>query len=348
MNIIEIWGTWPPPVGGVSIHIQRLFTQLLKSDLADQVVLKNFNGQFEDKNRRIYRVTCKLWEFMKLLWNRKRVIHLHSANLSGWLMFLLFGGRHTVILTLHNQKFRTKNNFLVAFINKLFLRRADFIVLNDSSYKIFIANLHQLQIDKIHVISAYIPPQESEKKGMPRQISQFIKTRSFVISANGSMVKMINGRDLYGLDILIETIQELKKEHPQVGLLYLLPQQGDKSYLDVLIRRIKTNGLSENILIYQHQISNGFEVWQNSNLFIRPTQTDIEGISVKEALSFGIPAIASDVCQRPAPCLTYKEGDFKELMEKIKQVMQTPPRIRYDASEAFSQIEKIYHLALQK
>lgn len=44
-------------------------------------------------------------------------------------------------------------------------------------------------------------------------------------------------------------------------------------------------------------IQNAFEYWKISDVFIRPTTTDIEGISVKEALWVNTPAIASDVCR---------------------------------------------------
>ena len=44
-RIIEIWGTYPPPIGGVSIHVKRLFERLLETDLKDDIILKNFHGK---------------------------------------------------------------------------------------------------------------------------------------------------------------------------------------------------------------------------------------------------------------------------------------------------------------
>ena len=40
---IEIWGTYPPPIGGVSIHIYRLIHSLHTID--SSVVLRNFGKQ---------------------------------------------------------------------------------------------------------------------------------------------------------------------------------------------------------------------------------------------------------------------------------------------------------------
>ena len=37
---IELWGTYPPPIGGVSIHIYRLIHYLHEKDAS--IILRNF------------------------------------------------------------------------------------------------------------------------------------------------------------------------------------------------------------------------------------------------------------------------------------------------------------------
>ena len=80
---------------------------------------------------------------------------------------------------------------------------------------------------------------------------------------------------------------------------------------------IEKMNIDDNILIVQREIPNGFEVWKLSDLFIRPTYTDIEGISVKEALYCGTPAIASDVCKRPSEAVLFKNRSYEDLEEKV-------------------------------
>ena len=75
------------------------------------------------------------------------------------------------------------------------------------------------------------------------------------------------------------------------------------------------------IFIVQRALTNGFEVWKLSDLFIRPTFTDIEGLSVKEALFCGTPAIASDVCKRPLEAIIFKNRDFNDLLSKVLEVL---------------------------
>jgi len=339
---VEIWGTYPPPIGGVSIHIKRLFERISESYFGANVILKSFHGTYSDRNRNIYKVNFKFWEFLQLLFISKRILHIHTARWHAWLFILIFGFKHSLILTLHNQKFKEKQNIFKFLISKCFLKKANYILVNDGDYRDFLINMFQLNSAKLKIVSAYIPPLDVEFKGLPDKISRFIKDRKFVISANGSGVKIRNGRDLYGLDVLVDIIFKLKDEIPGIGLVYLLPQIGNKEYFDSIFEKIRFNNLEENILIFQEQISNGFEIWAKSDLFIRPTQTDIEGISVKEALSFGIPVIASNVCTRPKESILYQEGDANELLKKVLDINRKPVHVEYSGEEAFVEIMNLY------
>jgi glycosyltransferase involved in cell wall biosynthesis len=97
---IEIWGTYPPPIGGVSIHIYRLIHSLHTID--SSVVLRNFGKQVSNISY-VKHVSYPWMEFLLLPFRKKRIIHLHSNNIFAFALFLLFGGRHKVGVTLHNQ-----------------------------------------------------------------------------------------------------------------------------------------------------------------------------------------------------------------------------------------------------
>lgn len=92
---------------------------------------------------------------------------------------------------------------------------------------------------------------------------------------------------------------------------------GDMEYYQRCLSLIKEMNIDDNILVVQKEMPNGFEVWKLSDLFIRPTYTDIEGISVKEALYCGTPAIASDVCKRPSEAILFKNRNYEDLEEKV-------------------------------
>ena len=82
----EIWGFYPPPVGGISIYCKRLAEKLYAKD--KQIVLRNFVNSKSD-NEYVVDVKSRLWEFLKLLFVPKRVIHAQFTNF--YLLFWLQG-----------------------------------------------------------------------------------------------------------------------------------------------------------------------------------------------------------------------------------------------------------------
>jgi glycosyltransferase involved in cell wall biosynthesis len=55
-----------------------------------------------------------------------------------------------------------------------------------------------------------------------------------------------------------------------------------------------------------------------SDVFVRPTFTDGDSISVREALSLGIPVIASDCVERPDGVVLFKTGNAGDLSGKLQ------------------------------
>ena len=87
---IEIWGTYPPPIGGVSIHIYRLIHSLHTID--SSVVLRNFGKQVSNISY-VKHVSYPWMEFLLLPFRKKRIIHLHSNNIFGcrrWIRIIRF------------------------------------------------------------------------------------------------------------------------------------------------------------------------------------------------------------------------------------------------------------------
>lgn len=93
---IEIWGTYPPPIGGVSIHIYRLIHSLHTID--SSIVLRNLGKHVPDIPY-VKHVSYPWVEFLLLPFRKKRIIHLHSNNIFAFVLFILLGGRHKVGVT---------------------------------------------------------------------------------------------------------------------------------------------------------------------------------------------------------------------------------------------------------
>lgn len=313
---IELWGTYPPPIGGVSIHVYRLIHNLHKLD--SSIILRNFGNSLPASNVPYVKQVSYRWlEFFLLLFRKKRVIHLHSNNLLAFALFILLGRRHKVGVTLHNQNLIKETSFIRKKIIQNFLRKADFVVLNDDNYMLRLCSHFHCLKNNFYVLPAFLPPDESEYLGLGEDILSFRKQHVFLLSANAYKLRYENGIDIYGFDLLIQLVKSLKEKGINVGLIFCLPMIGDMAYYQECLSLIKEMNIEDNILIVQKEIPNGFEVWKLSDLFIRPTFTDIEGISVKEALYCGTQAIASDVCKRPNETILFKNRNYRDLEEKV-------------------------------
>ena len=310
---IEIWGLYPPPLGGVSIHIKRLVSQLNKYE---RVVLMDFKPKSSYQYDFIEPVICPVFAALKLLFCPKRIIHVEQFSYLIFLSLSLLSWRHKVGLTLHNQRSLFIKSTYKKLICRLFFKRCDFIIMNDEHFSRKFASFYDVNPSIIHILPAYLPPEESEKKGLPAVVTEFRKQHPFLLSANAFRLRKENGIDVYGLDMLVNLVARLRKKNVDTGLLFLLPEKGDIQYYKEIRNVIKELNLTEHILIVEGMNDNGFEYWAVSDLFVRPTVTDMEGVSVKEALSSGIHVLASDVCVRPDECFLFKKRDEDDLFEK--------------------------------
>ena len=336
--LVEIWGTYPPPYGGVSIHVMRLFWGLKKYDDLD-VSLINLKSTFEKQEEKIYKGTCVFCEFIKLLLKTKRIIHLHVINPFFWYIITIFATRHHLFLTLHGQNLKKKRPLLIEIMIKRTLHRMDCIFLNDPDYRNFLIESYHLEDKKLKLVPAFIPPMEIERKGVPNFVIEFRNRKKYIISANAWKIYKRDGEDIYGILTLLKLINILKKEGLDVGLIFCYAQY-EKHFYNEILQKIKDFKLEEDVILVNMDKGNAFEIWEISDLFVRPTSYDIEGFSIKEALYFGVPAIASDVCLRPKEAVTYRFDDFEDLVKKVRKILMQKKK---DISLEFENVPEILH-----
>ena len=59
----------------------------------------------------------------------------------------------------------------------------------------------------------------------------------------------------------------------------------------------------------------------HSSVFVRPTFRDGDSISVREAISLGVPVVASSVGTRPEDTLLFEVGDLDGLVAQIQRAV---------------------------
>ena len=345
MRSIEIWGIYPPPIGGVTIHLKRLFHSLENKTNVYFVDFGETGKKYPSKH--IRHAGPYITEVLRLLFGKKKTIHLHSFSILLAVCFILFGWRHRYGVTIHNQRAIRITSGIQIRIYTMFLRSCNFIIMNDANYANKFSDFFSVSKDKITILPAFITPLESEKKGLPNEILQFRNSHQFLLSGNAFKLNKENGVDVYGLDMMIELISNLRNQGIDAGLLFCLPVIGDECYYNALQDRIRDNGLEEHIFFVQNNVDNAFEYWAIADLFLRPTLTDMEGISVKEALCVGTNVVASDVCIRPKECYVFKNRDFDDFYNVVHNFYNRKlyhKKMEFTSVDTPTELLKIYHI----
>jgi glycosyltransferase involved in cell wall biosynthesis len=313
-KILEI-GSYPPPIGGVSIHIYRLCKNLNRCKIFDWSK-KNFFGI-----KYIKLIIC-------LLFYDYDIVHLHIVDKKTIkiIMFLKKIKKYKIFFTAHNPllfDLISKNDYL---FYKNFIEKLDMlIVVGEHILKEFKKKNVNLP-NNILVEPAFLPPIKEDEgkilKTYPKSLFSFLKTHEPLIIANASALRFYKGVDLYGLDMCIEITKKLKNLYPDIGFIFALASINEnKEYLKKMRQKIKEMGIEDNFyfLIGQKKI---WPLFKKVDLMIRPTFSDGYGISVEEALFFGCPALASDVCKRPNGTIIFKNRNIEDLYKKILGIIR--------------------------
>ncbi len=336
----EIWGFYPPPVGGISIYCKRLSEKLYAME--PTIVLRNFTKSDSGKEY-VIDVKNRLWEFARLLFSERRIIHSQFTNIYMLLLLYVFGWRHPLVMTLHNRRLVLLDGWKRWVVNRLF-RRARYIVYNDASYTSALQQKYDFDAGKVVILPTYISPSNDERKGLTPEIENFCKKHESTLSANAYLLDRNVFGDVYGLDQLIELMDRLvNKAAKDVGLVFCIADVQNDAYYKECLEKIHALGLDDYFLFVIKSEVNGFEVWERSDIFLRPTMSDMEGVSVKEALEFGTPVVASDVCVRPSETVLYKKGDVDDLYDKVSELLQSKPRVKYNpAVSTPKELQRLY------
>src|SRR5207253_4268577 len=135
------------------------------------------------------------------------------------------------------------------------------------------------------VIPAYLGVARSEVP-QAAPILDWMRSRGPVLSI------VLFFRHEYGFDLLVRALQRLRERRPALGCVAMGSGE-DRAEAERLIRSLH---LEVNILLtgdVAHDVC--LAVMAASGVFVRPTREDGDSISVREALSLGVPVVASRV-----------------------------------------------------
>jgi glycosyltransferase involved in cell wall biosynthesis len=329
---LAILGSWPPPAGGVSIHTQRL-SRLLE-DRGIPHVVYNATSDAGDgfkvvsvfKNRRS-------WLIKYLFGAREKAIYLFSGRLSAWCIGALMATirQKRVVLRLRNSDLIDwlAHAPMKRWLCKRALPRMSAVVcvnheLREAAIRIGVAP------ERVHWSPGFLPPDDESmrKDSVAAEVWEFVERHGPIVAANGKIGRY-EGEDLYGLDHLVELAYRLKSDYPNLGVVVCFWEHlsGERTELEALRQRAKALGVAENILFHT-QPGPFVPVLRAADVFVRPTNTDGDANSIREALFLGVPTIASDVVIRPPGTRLFPTRDLDAMGDKVREALadNTHPR----------------------
>jgi len=244
------------------------------------------------------------------------VIHIHCGN---WILRIvliviakLF--RKKIIVTLHSYRLVKIRKYLT---NKSLFLTNKIICVNERI-------AHDVKIkDKCIVKEAFLPPTNHHEDELPEEIEGFLiqNRERFILCANASKLIEFKGEDLYGLDQCIEVAKLAKKQKTQLSIIFVIGIIDELNPLfQSYTREIADHSLGEFIKIYPKSLS-FITLVQKCDVVLRPTLSDGDALTVREALFFNKAVIASDVVKRPQGTVLYKTGDALDLYKKVQELI---------------------------
>ncbi|WP_018248082.1 glycosyltransferase family 4 protein [Orenia marismortui] len=327
---ITLVGQFPPPNGGISIPVKKIYKRIKKSEefLDVNVVDISYDNKYINKGNSIYTITGnKICLFLKTLWTifkkKNNIVHFHVA---GFGMFFLVGHfLHYVckdkvtIITIHGGDFclnyKNSNNLKKYLIYKL-IKKFDKVITVNVEQRKFLKQ--KLDINS-KVIPVFDTPQYNEEivdLDLKEDILEFNNKFDKVIIFTGMMLKY------YGLEVLLNTIKHLIVKEYNLGLIIVLyGRQQDNKFnqkIDKLLNELRGNTK----LLNKLEQNNFYYLLNKADIFIRPTFWDGDSSALREAAYFGNQVIASDCTWRPNKVITFKNKSYKDLSEKLIKVIK--------------------------
>nr|WP_144036429.1 glycosyltransferase family 4 protein [Sporomusa acidovorans] len=318
---IAIIGPYPPPYGGISVHIQRVLAQLESSeiryyDFYNETKNSGYHGNFY----LFYSKITKMYSLLRLFLSPYKLIHHHSPDLRIRIILGILGlmGKN-VYLHIHGASL--KNALNAGGIKGILMQKVI------KHVHILADNYEIMQIAKknhaksVTMIDAFIPPLYSEAIFTEFCDNHVLNTDNYdaIISMVGWFT-YYNQEDLYGFDLLVEVVKELAVKYK---ILVLVSINGviAQNLHDDFVEKIEKNNLVENFYLIYEDLTEVWPIYLLSDVFLRLTNTDGNALSINESLWFETPVIASDCIDRPKGTILFKNRDVKSLEKKIEQVI---------------------------
>lgn len=324
-------GPYPPPHGGISVHLATAHQLLTRSGACCHVLdaggHRERPGGLWGSVRSGLRLLARVRDHAREGWT----LHLHTNghNAKSWLVAVACAAAAREaparVLTVHSGMAPEYLRFGDGW-GRTLARRAlgayDRVLCVNEEIR---SAAHQAGAPeaRLEVVPAYLPapPPEGE---LPARFREWLENHTPILTTT------LFYRPEYGLDLLLATLQRMKGRHPELGCLVLGSGEGEIAAR----RRLREEGMADWVNLagdVTHDLC--LALMARSDLFVRPTLVDGDALSVREALGLGLPVVASATGHRPPGPVLFPPGDGDALEEALENSLGSLRRVLREAPE---------------
>lgn len=339
MKVLLI-GHYPPPHGGISVHLYEAKRRLDHAKIKCRVLNLNRAAPRSEQYICFRSVPQFLWVLLVHAWDGW-TLHLHTNghNRKSWLLAFFCGiaGQFApaCLLTVHS-------GMAPGYLSTRYTRRRRMVRISCLLYNRVICvnrQIHDtftslgLPTSRLQIRSAYLSSTPTAE--LPAEWKDLVQASTPLLTT------VLFFRPEYGFDVLLSAIVHLHSVYPELGCMVIGSGDG-RNEAERMIREAGMENVVRLLGDVPHDLCLGLIA--ASDLFVRPTYTDGDSLSVREALSLGVPAVVSDVGNRPPGTFLFRAGNPNDLASKVETVLASSRGARTVATEYRANPAKIRQL----
>lgn len=254
---------------------------------------------------------------LKIFFNEKiQLVYIHfPLQTSPIILFGLKFRNKKIVLNIHGSELNPSSFFHSSFVK--LLSKADLIVVPSKTYSLVLQEKYKLKTNKI-----YVSPSGGvdsnvfyKKKDVDFRKKLGLFSQDIVISYISSFIKE------KGWLYFLETVKSLKADYGNLQFLML----GGGPDEALVLNYIKENGLQKNVILVSKQNQTSLAQYFNvSEVLIFPSYKESLGLVALEALSCGVPVIASDI----DTLKEYIKPDYNGFLFEARNAVDLETKIR--------------------
>ena len=315
LNILLV-GSYPPPYGGISVHIERLHRFINNRSDKCQILHTGFNKSKLINNKDI----VWIFDIFKLfrLKKTKTIVHIHVSAFRNLLKIYLlsrFFNNQRKLITIHSgtfiKKLKKQSKFRHFILRKV-LGNFNYIIAVNTEQKQLLSNIFKVNSNKIVIIPAFINPISSRTDFDNKDISLIEQSKKIKIVMSGYL------QAYYGYDLVLNYLEN-NQEYFGYFIFY---GTNNEEYKNRIINRIEILDNAHYFIDLSPQQFNW--LLKNADVYVRNTDRDGDCVAIREAAYWGVKVCASNSVTRPVETELFSFNNKFEFEKAIRNIINQP------------------------